>query len=52
MIISPWGEILACLEQGQGIVTAELSMKELSKVRKAMPVAAHNQFITKLKSYE
>jgi len=52
MIISPWGEILECLEQGQGIITAELSMKELSKVRKAMPVAAHNQFITKLKSYE
>lgn len=52
MIINPWGEIISSLPQGQGIISAEISSAELNKIRSAIPVAEHNQFITKLKSYE
>jgi len=50
MIISPWGEILACLEEGIGSISAEFSREALEKVRKAIPVAEHNQFESQLKS--
>lgn len=49
MIISPWGEILTCLAEQSGCVTASFSLENIDKVRKSMPVQAHNQFITKLK---
>jgi predicted amidohydrolase len=50
MIISPWGEILACLEEGIGSISAEFSHEAIEKVRKAIPVAEHNQFESRLKS--
>ena len=49
MIISPWGEILACLEEGEGSISVEFSQQALDKVRKAIPVAEHNQFESTLK---
>lgn len=48
MIISPWGEILACKEQGSGMITADFLPDELVKVRAAIPVAKHNRFTSKL----
>ncbi|NQZ21677.1 MAG: carbon-nitrogen hydrolase family protein [Colwellia sp.] len=50
MIISPWGEILACLEEGVGSISVEFSRQALENVRKAIPVAEHNQFESQLKS--
>ena len=50
MIISPWGEVLACLEKGVGSISVEFSRRALEKVRKAIPVAEHNQFESKLKA--
>jgi len=50
MIISPWGEILACLEEGVGSISVDFSRQALEKVRKAIPVAEHNQFESQLKS--
>ncbi len=50
MIISPWGEILACIEEGIGSISAEFSRQALEKVRKSIPVAEHNQFESRLKS--
>ncbi|MBA6232083.1 MULTISPECIES: carbon-nitrogen hydrolase family protein [unclassified Colwellia] len=50
MIISPWGEILTCLEQGIGSISIEFSREALEKVRKAMPVIEHNQFENTLKT--
>lgn len=50
MIISPWGEILACLEEGVGSISTEFSLAALEEVRKAIPVAEHNQFESQLKS--
>ena len=49
MIISPWGEILTCLEEGVGSISVEFSQQVLDKVRKAIPVAEHNQFECTLK---
>ncbi|MEW6989189.1 carbon-nitrogen hydrolase family protein [Colwelliaceae bacterium 6441] len=49
MIISPWGDIIACREEGQGIITADIDLNDIDKVRKAIPVAEHNRFTTKLK---
>jgi len=49
MIISPWGEILACLENGMGSISVDFSQQTLDKVRKAIPVAEHNQFESTLK---
>jgi predicted amidohydrolase len=49
MIISPWGEILTCKAQGSGMISAEFSAEEITRVRQAIPVAKHNKFITHLK---
>ena len=49
MIISPWGEVLACLEEGVGSISVEFSQQVLDKVRRAIPVAEHNQFESTLK---
>lgn len=38
MIISPWGEILACLEQGEGIITSDFSSSEIQRIRTSMPL--------------
>jgi nitrilase len=52
VIISPWGDILAQLDTGKGIICADYNEQELLKVRTAMPVAVHNRFNNKLSSYE
>jgi predicted amidohydrolase len=49
MIINPWGEILACREEGQGSISVDVCLDEISKIRTAIPVAEHNRFITTLK---
>ena len=38
MIISPWGEILACLEQGEGIITSDFIPQEIHRIRTSMPL--------------
>ena len=43
MIISPWGEVLSSLDEGEGIITAELSLEKLNSVREALPVLNHRR---------
>ncbi|MBL4822849.1 MAG: carbon-nitrogen hydrolase family protein [Colwellia sp.] len=38
MIISPWGEILAHLEQGEGIITSDFIPLEIQRIRTSMPL--------------
>ena len=38
MIISPWGEILACLEEGEGIISSEFIPQEIKRIRTSMPL--------------
>ncbi|MBN4076763.1 carbon-nitrogen hydrolase family protein [Mariprofundus ferrooxydans] len=43
LIIDPWGEVLAELAEGEGVVVAELSKKHLQHLRQALPVLLHRR---------
>lgn len=38
MIISPWGEVLACLEEGEGIISSNFIPQEIKRIRASMPL--------------
>ncbi|MBW7861853.1 MAG: carbon-nitrogen hydrolase family protein [Rhodocyclaceae bacterium] len=41
MIVDPWGEVLACLEEGPGVVLAELDPERIAAVRESLPALRH-----------
>lgn len=41
MIINPWGEISACLPQGEGFIIADIDKEKLLKIRQDMPTLSH-----------
>lgn len=43
MIISPWGEVISSLDEGEGMITAELSLKKLNEVRAVLPALNHRR---------
>jgi predicted amidohydrolase len=43
MIIDPWGTILAELPDGPGIITAEIDLLHLTKVRAELPALQHRR---------
>ncbi|ATX81668.1 nitrilase [Mariprofundus ferrinatatus] len=43
MIIDPWGQIMVSLSEGEGVITADLSLEEVHRVRKSMPVLQHRR---------
>ena len=43
-LIDPWGDITACLPQGEGVVTGEIDLQYLNTIRGRMPVAGHRRF--------
>jgi predicted amidohydrolase len=43
MIIDPWGEILAVIPDGPGIVLAEIDLDYLKKVRAELPALTHRR---------
>ncbi len=43
MIVDPWGEVLACLPTGEGVVTAELDPSRIAEVRRQLPALAHRR---------
>ena len=43
MVIDPWGEIIAELPEGEGVITADLSVGNLDLIRKSMPVLQHRR---------
>jgi deaminated glutathione amidase len=45
MIIDPWGTILAELPDGPGVITAEIDLEQLSKVRAELPALQHRRLI-------
>ncbi|MEH6357381.1 MAG: carbon-nitrogen hydrolase family protein [Pseudomonadales bacterium] len=47
MIVDPWGEVLARLEDEAGVVSAEVDLKRLAAVRERMPVQQHHRLIFK-----
>ena len=44
MIIGPWGDILASMETGPGVVCADLNLQYLHATRKSFPALEHRVF--------
>jgi len=44
MIIDPWGKVLADLPDGPGVITAEIDLEYLAKVRAELPALKHRRF--------
>jgi nitrilase len=43
MIIDPWGEVLARIDKGAGVVVAELDFARISEVRQSLPALQHRR---------
>ena len=43
VIIDPWGEVLACREEGPGVVMAELDPARITQVRTQLPALRHRR---------
>ena len=43
MIVSPWGDVVACHERGEGVAIAEIDLDEIDAVRARMPIASHRR---------
>lgn len=43
MIIDPWGDVLAVLPEGEGVVAADLDAVRLNSVRTRLPALAHQK---------
>jgi nitrilase len=43
LVADPWGEIRACLDEGEGVVLAELEPDRLATVRQQLPALAHRR---------
>lgn len=46
MIISPWGEVLEQIEDGEGSIQHLFEKSQIEKIRQAMPILEHNRFTT------
>jgi predicted amidohydrolase len=44
MVIDPWGKVLNCLEEGEGIVIADLALDAMQKIRDNLPALKHRRF--------
>jgi deaminated glutathione amidase len=44
MVVNPWGEIVACLEQQSGCMLVEIDLAPLAALRAAMPIEQHSRF--------
>ena len=43
MVIDPWGEVLAVLPEGEGVVMAEVQVERLAQVRDQLPALTHRR---------
>jgi nitrilase len=43
MIVGPWGEVLARMEYGEGVVVAELDPARIAEVRASLPALRHRR---------
>ncbi|MCV2370349.1 carbon-nitrogen hydrolase family protein [Roseateles oligotrophus] len=43
MIIDPWGVVLGCLPEGEGLVLADVDAKRLGEVRRQLPALQHRR---------
>jgi deaminated glutathione amidase len=45
MVIDPWGEVLAVLPEGEGVVMAEVKAERLAQVREQLPALTHRRVV-------
>jgi predicted amidohydrolase len=43
MIVDPWGEVLARIDEGTGFVLAEIDLDQVARVRAAIPMNSHRK---------
>ena len=43
LIVDPWGEVLACREEGPGVVVAEIDAARTAQVRQQLPALKHRR---------
>ena len=43
MIVDPWGDVLGCLAEGEGVVGAELDPQRIADIRRRLPALAHRR---------
>ena len=43
MVVDPWGEVLACCEEGEGVAIAEVDPARMAQVRQQLPALAHRR---------
>ncbi|MCE4557434.1 carbon-nitrogen hydrolase family protein [Roseateles cellulosilyticus] len=43
MVVDPWGEVLAVLPEGEGVVCADVDVQRLAQVRQQLPALAHRK---------
>ena len=48
MIVDPWGEVLACVAEGEGVALAELDRDHIAAVRAQLPALAHRAVTCRL----
>jgi len=44
MIVDPWGEVLACVNEGEGVALADFDPARLKQVREQLPALTHRVF--------
>ncbi|UXI02792.1 carbon-nitrogen hydrolase family protein [Photobacterium sp. TY1-4] len=44
MVIDPWGQVVACQQQGTGVLTADLDLNLSQTIRTNMPLMQHARF--------
>ncbi|MFZ6800265.1 carbon-nitrogen hydrolase family protein [Undibacterium sp. Di24W] len=44
MLIDPWGKVLNCLEEGEGVVVTDLDLETIQKIRGNLPALKHRRF--------
>ncbi len=43
MVVDPWGEVIAVLPEGEGVITAELDLARIAQVRTQLPALTHRR---------
>jgi nitrilase len=41
MVVDPWGEVLACRDEGEGVVLADVEPQRIAAVRETLPALGH-----------
>jgi nitrilase len=45
MIVDPWGKVLAELADGPDVISAEIDLDYLAKVRRELPALKHRKLV-------